>query len=109
MSTALRSPPPQRWASLLSTLIDGNTTQGSAATLEQTGREVSDIDDLLARSAAAVERQLTVAQSMRARFAAARARAAGSVQHAIPAPAEPTADSGMAPHVEPVGGLDIKW
>ncbi len=109
MSPAHRSPPPQRWASLLTTALDDTDTQGSDQTAERTAYGASSVDDLLARSAAAVERQLTAAQAMRARFASASARAAASLHAGVPVQAGPDAGTGVAPDREPVGGLDIRW
>ena len=109
MSPAHRSPPPKRWASLLTAALDDTETQGPGQTAERTAYGATMVDDLLARSAAAVERQLTEAQAMRARFAAASARAAASLHAGVTVPAGPDAGSGVAPDMEPVGGLDIRW
>ena len=108
MKSVLGSPPTQRWASLLSPILDATDTQGPGQTAERTARDAGEVDDLLARSAAAVERQLSQAQAMRARFTAAGARAAGSLHPGVPAPGKPAAGPGVAPDVDPAGGLDIR-
>ena len=112
-----RSPHPQRWPSLLGALINGTPPDGVGCVHGGApdgepgggGKHAGDIDDLLARSVASVDRQLTMAQAMRSRFAAASVRAASSVGAAtLPeeSPGEPRGGSAGQP---PAGGLDIRW
>lgn len=85
MATPRNSTPPQRWGGLVSASIDALKDDTEPATPDPAPpvAEGTEVDDLIAKAAVAVDGHATAAQASRLRMARLSADAAASLRSAI--------------------------